>query len=156
MDRARKLGISLRHIYDSTYGRRTETDVYAYGSGGPGGIIRKTLWSYASLGNNIVSMPASVTIEDGSGNIKAQTTYTYDQGAVTGTSGTPQHVSITGSRGNLTTLLIGLRSTTLTKTYTYYDTGNLNAATDVNGAVTTDNYGAGRAAIRLPRPSASL
>ncbi len=131
----------------------TEVDEYAYGSGAPGSLVRKTLTSYASLGNNILDRPASVTIEDGSSNIKAQTTYCYDEGTPSGTTtcaatgsptattGTPQHISVTGSRGNVTTVA-GLvqSSTTLGKTYTYYDTGNVNVATDVNGGTTTPSY----------------
>ena len=138
----------------NTYGLVTENDEYAYGAGSPGSVVRKTLTSYASLGNGIVSMPSSVTVKDGSGNIKAQTTYCYDEGtpsgttscaatgAPTATSGTPQHVSITGSRGNLTTVASQVSgSTTLGKTFTYYDTGKVNVATDVNGAQMTYTYG---------------
>ena len=131
------------NFYNS-YGLVTEVDEYGYGAGVLGSIQRKTLTAYAGLGNDIQNRPASVTVEDGSGNIKAQTTYTYDQGAVTATSGTPQHVSISGSRGNATTVAYLVSgSTTLSKTYTYYDTGNLNTATDINGAVTTYSYGTG-------------
>jgi RHS repeat-associated protein len=126
----------------NSYGLVTEKDEYAYGAGAPGSIMRKTLTTYASLTNGIVNKPASVTVEDGSGNVYSKTTYTYDQGSVTATSGTPQHVSITGSRGNLTTfapLVSG--STTLSKTFTYFDTGNVNVATDVNSAQTSYTYG---------------
>jgi len=123
----------------------TETDEYAYGAGAPGSIVRKTLITYASLGNGIVDKPATVTVEDGTGNVHSQTTYSYDQPpGVTATSGTPQHVAITGSRGNATTVSYLVQgSTSLSKTYTYYDTGNVNTATDVNGALTTYNYGSG-------------
>jgi RHS repeat-associated protein len=128
----------------NTYGLTTEKDQYAYGSGAPGAIVRKTLTTYASLGNGIVSMPSSVKIEDGSSNIHSQTTYSYDQTPVTATSGTPQQVAISGSRGNATTVSYLVQgSTSLSKTYTYYDTGNVNTATDVNGAVTTYTYGSG-------------
>jgi RHS repeat-associated protein len=122
----------------------TEKDEYAYGNGAPGSIVRKTFTFYASLGNGIASMPAAVAVEDGSGNIKSQTTYTYDQGTVTATSGTPQQIAVSGSRGNATTISsLVSGSTSLSKTYTYYDTGNVNTATDVNGAVTTFKYGSG-------------
>jgi RHS repeat-associated protein len=128
----------------NTYGLVTEKDQYAYGAGAPGAIVRKTLTTYASLGNGIVSKPATVTVEDGSSNVHSQTTYTYDQGSVTATSSTPQHVAISGSRGNLTTISYLVQgSTSLNRTYTYYDTGNLSTATDVNGAVTTYTYGGG-------------
>ena len=44
----------------NSYGVPTETDEYAYGAGAPGSVVRKTLTSYASLGNGIVNSPASV------------------------------------------------------------------------------------------------
>lgn len=131
----------------------TEVDEYAYGNGVIGALARKTLTSYASLGNGIIDMPASATIEDGSSNVAAQTTYCYDEatpsrsttcgatGAPTATSGTPQHVSITGSRGNATTInSLVTGSTYLSEGLSYYDTGNVNVATDVNGGTTTPSY----------------
>jgi RHS repeat-associated protein len=127
----------------NSYGLPIETDEYAYGTGAPGSIVRKTLTSYASLGNGIVDKPASVTVEDGSNNVKAQTTYTYDQGSITATSGTPQQAGVTGSRGNLTTISYLVQgSTTLSQTLTYFDTGNVQTATDMNTAQTTFTYGA--------------
>jgi len=120
----------------------TEEDDYDYGSGSPGGLIRKIFTTYANLGNNILGDPASVTVQNSSGGTVAQTTYTYDQGSVTGTSA-PQHTSVSGSRGNLTTVAyLVTGSTMLSKTFTYYDTGNIDQATDVNGAQTTYTYGA--------------
>lgn len=142
--------------YDSGgNGLLTEEDDYDYASGTPTTILRKTIITYAPLGNNILDMPATVTIQDGSGNTKAQTTYCYDEatpsgsttcgatGSPTATSGTPQHVAVSGSRGNATTVAFLVQgSTTLAKTFTYYDTGNVYTAKDVNGAQTTDTYGA--------------
>jgi RHS repeat-associated protein len=124
-------------------GLPTELDEYDFGSGAPGPVVRKTTTSYASLGNNIVSMPSNVTVTDGAFHTMAQVTYGYDQSAVTATSGTPQHSSITGSRGNPTTVSNLVQgTTTLSRTYTYFDTGMVNSATDVNGAQTTYMYGA--------------
>jgi YD repeat-containing protein len=125
------------------YGLITEIDDYDYASGPPFTLRRKTLTSYASLGNNIVDRPYQVTVQDGSGNTKAQTTYTYDQGTVTATSGTPQHVSVSGSRGNVTTVSQLVQTgSSLTKTFTYFDTGNVQTATDVNNAQASYSYGA--------------
>ena len=145
---------SRTDTFYNRYGLVTEKDEYAYGPAAPGAIARKTLTTYASLANGIVSRPASVTVEDGSSNVKAKTTYCYDEavpsgtstcaatGSPTATSGTPQHAAVTGSRGNLTTIASVVQgSTTLGKTYTYYDTGNVLKATDVNGAQTTYGYG---------------
>jgi RHS repeat-associated protein len=147
---------SKTNITYNSYGSVTEKDEYAYGAGAPGSLVRKTLTSYASLGNNIASMPSTITIEDGSNNVKQQTTYCYDEGTPSGTStcaatgpptatsGTPQHVAVTGSRGNVTTVASLVQgTTTLGKTYTYYDTGNVLTAMDVNGSQTTYSYGTG-------------
>ena len=117
---------SKQDSFFNNSGLQTETDDFDYGSGTPGLLLRKTLIAYASLGNGIVGEPASVTIQDGSGNTKAQTTYTYDGGSLATTSGTPNHIGITGSRCNpttITTLVQG--STVLSKGIKYYDTGDL-------------------------------
>ncbi len=128
-------------FYNSS-GLLTEKDEYGFANGVTGPLVRKTLTTYATLGNYIVDRAASVTVEDGSGNVKAQTTYGYDQGAPAATSGTPQHVAISGARGNVTTISsLVSGSTILSKTFAYFDTGNVYTATDVNGAVTTYTYG---------------
>jgi hypothetical protein len=74
--------------------------------------------------------------------VVAQTNYNYDEGSVTAPANqpTPQHTSVSGSRGNLTS--INYPVSTLTAHFTYYDTGNLNVATDVNAGPTTYTYGA--------------
>lgn len=119
----------------------TEEDDYDYGSGSPGGLVRKTLISYASLGNYIADRAASVTVQNASGTTVAQANYTYDQGSVMATSGTPQHVAVSGSRGNATTVQQLVQgSTFLSTTISYYDTGNVYTTTDVNSAQTTYNY----------------
>ncbi|HXQ27062.1 MAG TPA: RHS repeat-associated core domain-containing protein [Candidatus Acidoferrales bacterium] len=144
-------------------GLAKENDEYAYGNGAPGSLVRKTLITYASLGNSIVGKPSQVTVKDASGNIKAQTTYCYDEGTPSGTTtcnaagsptqtnNTPQHVAVSGSRGNVTTIAqLASGSTTLGKIFTYYDTGNVNVATDVNGAQTTLTYGTGSCGNSFP------
>jgi RHS repeat-associated protein len=131
---------------DTTYntnGLPTEVDEYDFGSGGsgPGPLLRKTVTAYASLTNGIVNRPSSVSIYDGGGALKAQTTFGYDESTPTVTSGTPQHVTISGSHGNLTSIhRLVSGSTTLNQSFTYYDTGNVYQATDTNGAVTTYAY----------------
>jgi len=139
-------------FYDTTgYGLTTEIDEYDFHPTAPP-LIRKTSTSYGSfssgtcvaLNNGIVDHPCVVKVTDSGGNTKAQTTYTYDQGTPASSGTTPQHTSITGSRGNLTTLTMSASSsstTSLSKTFTYYDTGTPNVATDVNGAQTTYVYG---------------
>ncbi len=130
------------NFYNS-YGLSTEVDQYDFGGGAPGPLTRKSVTTYnTSLTNGIVDHPSTVQVYNGSGTLLAQTTYTYDEGSITGTSGTPQHVAVSGSRGNLTTLQqLVTGGTTLTQHYSYYDTGNVNVSTDTNGAQTTYSYG---------------
>ncbi len=117
-----------------------EVDDYDYGSGPRRVLLRRTLTTYALLGNGIISRPASITVQDTLGNVVAQTTYNYDEGTVTATTGTPQHVGITGSRGNVTSISSFVKSgSTLSRSFTYYDTGTPKTATDVNQAQTTYN-----------------
>jgi len=113
-------------------GLPTEVDEYGYGSGSPGSLVRKTVTSYGSLGNNINDRPASVSVyAAGAGNPSSQTSYTYDQGSVTATSGTPQHIAVSGSRGNPTTTTYLVQgSTTISTTATYFDTGMVQTTTD--------------------------
>lgn len=134
----------------STYGLRTEVDDYGYGNGKVGPLIRKTITNFAALGNGIQDHPSRVTVEDSGNNIKGSTTYGYDAGTPTQTTGTPQHIAVTGSRGLLTSVAAQANgTTTLYRAYTYYDTGNLATSTDVstssttNGAQTTYHYSSG-------------
>ena len=135
--------------YFNGFGLQTELDEYDFGSAAVGPLVRKIITSYVSLGNNITTV-SSVSVKDPSNNIVAQTTYAYDETAVTTTSGTPQHGNINGARGNLTTLATQVNATqTLYRKFTYYDTGTLNSSTDAslssttNGATTTYVYGSG-------------
>ncbi len=142
----------LSQVLYNSYGLVTDDKEYNYGvtlGSAPSStyLVRETATSYASLGNGIVNKPSSLMVYDwtsGSAVTLASATYTYDQGTPTATSGTPQHIPITGSRGNLTTATTSTSSTaSLSRTYTYYDTGNPYVATDVNAAQTTFSYGSG-------------
>jgi RHS repeat-associated protein len=126
------------------------TDVYDYdfGSGAVGSLLRHTATTYASLGNGIVDRPASIIVHDGSGNVAASTSYGYDESGLGTPSGTPpQHISVTGSRGNLTSITVQVNgSANLYRKFTYYTTGMMETSTDVspssttNGVQTTYNY----------------
>jgi len=120
----------------------TEIDEYDFGTSPHGALLRKILFTYASLGNNIGAMPATITVQDGSGNQKAQQTFGYDETAVTGTTGVPQHAAITGSRGNQTTVTqwVSATATALTTHFTYDDTGNMLSRTDPAGNQTQYSY----------------
>ncbi len=126
----------------------SEVDEYDYGKGAVGALIRKTITQYnTTLTNGVVDRPSSVTIENASNVVQAYTSYGFDETTPTPTTGTPQHISITGSRGLLTSVVAEVNGTTnLYRKYTYFDTGTLSTSTDVstssttNGATTTYNY----------------
>ena len=75
---------------------------------------------------------------NGTGTVVSQMNYGYDQTAPTATSA-PQHVAVSGSRGNLTSITYPTGTNSQSKN-TYYDTGMVLTATDSNGAVTTYSY----------------
>jgi RHS repeat-associated protein len=127
------------YTYDG-YGNLLQQQDYDYGSGAKGSLLDTTTISYASLGN-ITAFRQQVTVTNGAGTTVSQTNYNYDQTAVQTSSNTPQHTSVSGSRGNLTSVnYYTAGSTYLTQTTTYWDTGMINTSTDVNGGVTTYGY----------------
>jgi RHS repeat-associated protein len=127
----------------------TQIDEYNFGpqAGGTGPLLRETRISYSSFSNSFngsFKKPSSVGIYDGSFNVKALTTYGYDQTAVVGTSGTLNHVNPGSARGNLTTLnrFVSGTTTYLSWNATYFDTGLVDTVTDPAGSQTTVTYGA--------------
>jgi len=140
------------HYLPTSSGSQSETDTdynsnglvtdvydYDYGAATVGGLLRHKHLAYATLGNGIVDRPSSVSTYDGGGNLKANTQYTYDEGSLTA-SGATQHVSITGSRGNLTTVAAQANgTTTLYRKFTYYDTGILQTSSDVSATNASTN-----------------
>ncbi len=129
-------GVSLGSSPSATYLVRevqTGSDVFTGGSG------------------NTIAKPTSVTVIDwssGSANTLSYTGYSYDQTSVTSTTGTPQHATASGSRGNLTTMSTQVNgSTTLYRVFTYFDTGNVKTATD---AGTTSSGGSNLTAYNYP------
>jgi len=133
--------LQSQHIYKyNSGGSLVEQDDYDYGTGG-GALLKKTAITYASL-TNITAFRQQVTVTNGSGATVSQINYNYGD-TVTATTGTPQHTTPAGSRGNLLSVnYYKAGSTYLTKSYSYFDTGNVYVATDVNGAQTTYTYGA--------------
>ncbi len=152
LDQIGASGPTCKHVYDyNTFGLLTEQDDYDYSTGTPTTILRKEVIAYASLGNGIVDRPSSTSIQNGASTTIAQTSFTYDENTPTATSGTPQHIAITGSRGNPTTVTQLVRTgVTLTSHSTYFDTGTVSTSTDVNGAVTTFVYGSASCGNSFP------
>jgi RHS repeat-associated protein len=123
----------------------TEIDDYDFGPGAPATTpLSRVLYTYANISSTMALTPAptSVQVLNGSGNTVAQSSMSYDETALSVTSGTPQHIgSGVTARGNLTSVKYYTQgSLYLTKHYTYFDTGNVKVATDVNGATTTNTY----------------
>ena len=135
-------GLQCEHnyLFDSV-GGLTEQDDYDYGSGAPGVLLRQILITYASLPPNITAFRQQVTVKNGSGTVVAQKNYNYDENTPGSTSswGITQHTSVSGSRGNLTSINYPVSG--LTTHFTYWDTGVSNTSQDVNSATTTYNYG---------------
>jgi RHS repeat-associated protein len=120
--------------YDA-YGDLTEEQDYDFGSGSRGPLLRKELWTY---GGSIVGLATEDQVYDSAG-LASQTMFGYDGTTLSSTSGVPQHVAVTGPRGNLT----GIDQYTgpgayLFSSAQYYDTGGVKNATTPNG---TSTYG---------------
>lgn len=133
---------SLSDTFINAVGLPSEVDAYDFGNPTYGALLKKTTISYASLGNGIGAMPSAVTVLDGGGVQKAKQTFGYDETSVTATSGVPQHIAITGSRGNLTSVSnwVDTTGTNLTTTLAYEDTGNMVTSTDPGGHATQFSY----------------
>ena len=144
----------------ATWRNVKEAREYAFGVGTPGTLVRKTHYNYLHIDSasastyrnvNVADRPISKVVYDGSGNIVAQTNYTYDGTALTSTAGTPapnhdytNYGSSFLSRGNLTQLSEGLKVgstwTWLNTNHTYDDLGNRLSTTDPGGHATSFSY----------------
>ncbi len=81
---------------------------------------------------NALAEVASVLVRDSSNNTISSSNYGYDEGSPTFTSGIPQHLAVTGARGNLTSASSN-GSGVIDTTMTYYDTGAPISTTTPNG-----------------------
>jgi RHS repeat-associated protein len=150
----------------NTYGMQTEAEVWDFGTTSRGSLLRKELWTY---GYSIANLPTEDEVFDGSGNVAGKTLYTYDgttptastncAPGTTGPSCVPQHVAISGPRGNLTSETVyASASTSYAMSATYQDTGSLLTSVTPNGTTTlgydtTFVYNTGAA---LPTPSSGV
>ena len=139
------------YSYDS-YGNPTKEVDYDYKSGTPATILRSVVTSYQTFNNSYTGSyerPQQITICNGTGTstacgtgtVVAQTTYSFTDTVTTSPSGTTQHVGVSAGRGNVNSvsdLVAG--STTLNKSFAYWDTGVVNTATDVNNATVTSSF----------------
>jgi RHS repeat-associated protein len=133
---------------DST-GNMQSQAIYDYGNSGGtyGSLLQTTSWSYLYYSALQFEVSTSVVVKDGAGTRLSETDYVYDNNStsptVTATSGTPQHILISGNRANVTSISRWVSGTTTqTTSYTYFDTGKVQTQTDANGSnVTTYSYG---------------
>jgi RHS repeat-associated protein len=137
---------SKQTFHYNSFGSLTEKDDYDYGFS----LLRVTLISYASLGN-ITAFRQTVTVQNGGLTTLAQTNYNYDETTPTATSGVAQHTSVSGSRGNLTSINYPVSG--LTPHFTYYDTGSIKTVQDVNAATSTYNYSSNTASCQMAFPT---
>lgn len=138
-------------------GMQTESDVYDYGGTTTrGALLRKETWTYNS---SIPYLPMTDQVIDGNSALSGYTSYAYDTVAPATSSGVPQHVAVTGVRGNLTSLMQYANSgTSYTSSFTYEDTGSLLTSTTPTGTTTfsydsTFTYPTGSV---LPTPSSGV
>ena len=127
------------------YGKELSETDQDYG----GGTLKKTVTSYLALSNsaylttNFLDLPSSVQIQDGGGNQKALTSYTYDGTSIVTSNISTQHVaSPDGTKpANLTAVSRWITGGSYsTSNYTNYDTGMGSVAKDGNGNPTTYFY----------------
>jgi hypothetical protein len=104
--------------YDSSegsgisYGNVTKFQEYDYGQNAAGPLLRQTLTSYQAfqhssyLAYNLLNLPSSVTIQDGSGNQMAKTIYSYDGATLVSSGSCSEHVAPPNgsTRGNPTAI----------------------------------------------------
>ena len=145
------------------YGKVVSENVYDYGSGGSGPLLRTTNTSYAwqggpnsstYLSNNLLNLVSSVQVKDGGGTQRAYTTYGYDESGLQSSGITEQKVTGQSYPGHQTSVHRWLNSGTLTcpgggsggsggyviSNTTYYDTGKVDSASDPCGHSTDYDY----------------
>ena len=101
-----------------------------------GPLLRQTFTAYHDFGStHILDEPNSVSIYDGLGNLAKQTTYLYDGNAVVPSGAKTGLVSPPGLRGNATSVSrwVSSGNPSVTTTYTYFDTGQIQSMTDPCG-----------------------
>jgi RHS repeat-associated protein len=140
------------------YGKVVSESEYDYGAGASGGLLKTTTNAYEFQSNssyqtaNLINLPASIKIANGSSYSCAETDYVYDTSSRLFTSGiSTQHVSAPNSvRGNLsaTTRQISGKpcqsatswTSSITAYENAYDTGEIYQSIDPLGNTTTYTY----------------
>jgi RHS repeat-associated protein len=148
------------------YGHVTSEQVYDYGSGAHGALLRTINTTYAwqspnpnyatYLSNNLLNLEYSVQIKDGGGTQRAYTFYGYDESGLVSSTITKQHSAGESRPGNETSVHRWLNGSTtattncnvsvsngyLVSSKLYYDTGEVQKTTDPCGYITSFQYNA--------------
>ena len=135
---------SLSELKYDGFGIATDDKEYDYGvnmgAAPTTTVVRETI-SPTTVFAGYFDTYTSIQTVDGAGNTLANTLFYFDQNTPTGTS-SPQHQPGVNS-GNVTEIKTQVNSSSwLYKYFSYYDTGNVKTATDVNNAQTSYTYGA--------------
>jgi RHS repeat-associated protein len=115
-----------------------QTDKYTYdfGASSRGALLEHEVWTY---GGSLTGLVTEDQTYDGSGNLVAQSTYSYDTTTLTTSSGVPQHIAAPGPRGNQTVENYYYNaSNAISVTKSFEDTGSLLSSAGPNG---TMNWG---------------
>ena len=105
-----------------------------FGSTACGPTLSTEQWTWAFTNNGTLPELNIDKVFDGSGSLAAETAYGYDGSSVTPTSGLPQHVAVTGYRGNPTQIDQYIDSADyLQTTLTFEDTGDALSAISPTG-----------------------
>lgn len=108
---------------------------------------------------NAAPLLTQATVSDGGGHQISQTTYGYDGSSLTVTSGLPNHTSVSGNRGNLTSVSQWLNTSGAIQTSaTYDDAGTLLSSTTPNGTTTYghDSHDTFVTSATPPTPSSGI
>jgi RHS repeat-associated protein len=141
------------------YGKVVSQTDYDYGNGAKGLALRTTNTQYQAfvnsnyLTNNLLDLPYSVQVLNGSGTQMAYTYYGYDQSPLVSTGATLNGESYPGNQTSVYRWLNGSTTGTtncgavtsgyLQSTKVYYNTGELQQGTDPCGYTTTYQYNSG-------------
>jgi YD repeat-containing protein len=138
-----------QYVYNNPqYGKPDKVQAWDYYTGTPSTTpTKETDYTYGYFVNG-AAYTTKIAERDSSGTTVAQTTYNYDEGTLSPTSGLPSHsnnfVDVSyldgsvvsfgpiGHRGNLTSVVAGV-GTTVTSSSTYDDAGTKLSDTDPNG-----------------------
>ncbi len=145
--------VSTAPSFTTSFGNVIAFREFDFGTSSPGPLLRTTQSHFLYqdnanyLNTGLLDRPAYSKVYDGSGNIVAQTSFTYDGSPLTATSGVPGHDytnfgANNPTRGNLTQVS-HWRNTDgswISTSHAYDDLGNLRSTTDPNGNATSFSY----------------